>query len=87
MACSREAILSASMSDKSAVSGVRFPRTTEEESSAGKYTERSESSLWLLGLRKTPMVIRAGVGLVLERDPFLMLGQLRPVSQGTSRGS
>ena len=36
---------------------------------------------------KTPMVIKAGVGLVLERDPFLMLGQLRPVLQGTSRGS
>ena len=67
-------ILSISISGKGVISRAWFPGTTEEESSAGKYTERSES---LLGLRKTPMVTNAGVGLVLEGDPFLMLGQLR----------
>ena len=73
IACSRELILSDSMLSEGKVSGARFPIMTEEESSAGKYTERSES---LLGLRKTPMVTMAGVGLVLVGDPFLMLGQL-----------
>ena len=73
MACSREVTLSKSMSSEDGSAEVRFSGTTEEESSAGKYTERSES---ILGLRKTPMVTNAGVGLVLEGDPFLMLGQL-----------
>jgi hypothetical protein len=77
IACSREVILSISMSSGGVVSRVRFPKMAEEESSAGKYTERSES---LLGLRKTPMVTKTGVGLVLEGDPFLMLGQL-PLSR------
>jgi hypothetical protein len=53
IARSREAILSASISGKGGISGVCIPKTAEEESSARKYTERSES---LLGLRKTPMV-------------------------------
>ena len=65
------------MSGEGVISRVRFPKTTEGESSAGKYTERSES---LLGLRKTPMVTKTGVGLVLEGDPFLTLGQL-PLSR------
>ena len=66
-------ILSKSISSEGGISGVRFPRTAEEESSAGKYTECSES---LLGLQKTPMVTTARMGLVLVGDPFLMLGQL-----------
>ena len=45
---------------------------SEEESSAGKYTERVESVLGVLGLRNTPMVNLGRMGLVLWGDPFLM---------------
>ena len=86
MACLRETILSDSISDNDVISGVWIPEMTKEESWAGKYTERLESSLNWLGLRKTPIVDKAGVGSVLIGDPFLMLGQLHSYKR-TSRGS
>ena len=79
-ACSRATNLSVSMVSGGALVGDAVSGSTEEESSAGRYTEESlgKPKVYLFQLGISPWL----------RHPFLMLGQLWfGLSPETNRGS
>ena len=71
-ACSREAIWLFSIVSKGTVLKNCCPMMSEEESSAGKYTECDESVLGVLGAQNATMVNFYQIRLVLKGDPFLI---------------